>query len=89
MGIVNLNKNITVEHYSFNSRNHSKTYTLDQYVTKLRVLAKTCKFGNLQDELLRDRIVCAICNDKLKERLLRDDKLTLDKAIDICRAAED
>ena len=33
--------------------------------------------------------MCGISDDKLKERLLRDDKLTLDKAIDICRAAEE
>ena len=47
-------ENITVERYRFNSRNQSKTETIDQYVTELRVLAKTCKFGNLQDGLLRD-----------------------------------
>ena len=33
--------------------------------------------------------MCGICNDKLKEILLRDDKLTLDKAIDICQAVEE
>ena len=82
-------ENTTVERCRFNLRNQSKTETIDQYITELRVLAKTCKLGNLQDELLRDRIVCGICNDKLKERLLRDDKLTLDKTIDICRAAEE
>ncbi|GFN80779.1 polyprotein [Plakobranchus ocellatus] len=82
-------ENITVERYKFNSRNQTKTETFDQYVTDLKNLAKNCKFGNLQDELIRDKIVCGIANEKIKERLLREDKLTLDKAIDIFRAAEE
>ncbi|GFO09725.1 polyprotein [Plakobranchus ocellatus] len=82
-------ENITVERYKFNSRNQTRTETFDQYVTDLKKLAKTCKFGTLQDELIRDKIVCGIANEKIKERLLREDKLTLDKAIDICRAAEE
>ncbi|GFO22882.1 hypothetical protein PoB_004938700 [Plakobranchus ocellatus] len=76
-------ENITVERYKFNSRNQTRTETFDQYVTDLKNLAKNCKFGNLQDELIRDKIVCGIANEKIKERLLREDTLTLDKAIDI------
>ncbi|GFO18966.1 polyprotein [Plakobranchus ocellatus] len=82
-------ENITAERYKFNSRNQTRTETFDQYVTDLKYLAKNCKFRNLQDELIRDKIVCGIANEKIKERLLREDKLTLDKAIDICRAAEE
>ena len=50
-GYCKPNENITVERYRFNSRNQSKTETIDQYATELIVLEKTCQFGNLQDEL--------------------------------------
>ena len=57
-------------------------------MTVLRTLAATCEFQTLQDGLIRDRIVCGIKNQSLKERFLRETDLTLTKAVDICRAAE-
>ncbi|KAL5479802.1 hypothetical protein EMCRGX_G023380 [Ephydatia muelleri] len=45
-------------------------------------------FGTLEEELIRDRIVCGVSSEKIKERLLRERDLTLDKAIDLCRAEE-
>ena len=38
--------------------------------------------------VIRDRIVCGVTSDRVKERLLREQDLTLDKAIQICRAVE-
>lgn len=35
-----------------------------------------------------DRIICGINNQTIRERLLRESDLTLDKTLDICRAAE-
>ena len=59
-------------------------------MTVLRTLAATCEFETLQDGLISDRIVCGngIRNQMVKERLLRETELTLQKAIDICRAAD-
>ena len=62
--------------------------TIDQYVTELRTKARTCEFGDLTDSLIRDRFICGIPDNGLRERLLRTQDLTLDKAISICRAAE-
>jgi hypothetical protein len=81
-------KNLTYERHKFNIRNHEENQSIDQYVTELRTLASTCEFENLKDGLIRDRIVCGIRNQTLKERLLREADLTLKKAVDICRAAE-
>ena len=36
--------------------------------------------------MLRDRIVCGVCAEKVKEKVLRDKELTLQKALSICRA---
>ena len=49
-------------------------------------MAATCELESLH--LIRDRIVCGIKAQTLKERMLRENDLTLQKAIDICRAAE-
>ncbi|XP_052756325.1 uncharacterized protein K02A2.6-like [Galleria mellonella] len=38
--------------------------------------------------MLRDRVVCGIIDNTVRDRLLRTDDLTLNKAIHICQAAE-
>ncbi|XP_046857694.1 uncharacterized protein K02A2.6-like [Xenia sp. Carnegie-2017] len=84
----NPRKNITYERHKFNIRNQEDNESIDQYVTVLRTLAATCEFEALHDGLIRDRIVCGIRNQNIKERLLRESDLTLPKAVDICRASE-
>ena len=54
----------------------------------MRTLTSTCEFENLKDGLKRDRVICGIRNQALKERLLREASLTLKSAVDIRRAAE-
>ncbi len=62
--------------------------TIEQYVTELRHRSKTCEFGELTDSLIKDRIVCGIPDNGLRERLLREQDLNLEKALSLCRAAE-
>ena len=50
--------------------------------------AQTCKLSNLKDSLIRDHIVCGIICNRTCARLLKDSELTLQKALDICRANE-
>jgi hypothetical protein len=51
--------------------------------------AKTCEFGTLQDSaLIEDIIVCGIRDKDLRQRSLRDTKLTLPRAKNTARAAE-
>ena len=57
---------------------------IDQYVLELRLIAKNCRFGNLEDQLIRDQIVCGTCSEDVRQQLLRVDNLTLEKAISIC-----
>lgn len=80
--------NETVERYRFFTRNQGQKEGIDSYVTDLKVLASTCNFGEIKDSLIRDRIVCAGNDAGLKERLLREDKLTLEKCLHMCRATE-
>ncbi|CAG5019291.1 unnamed protein product [Parnassius apollo] len=80
--------NITVTRFKFFSRNQESGENIDQYVPALRVLSWQCDFGDLHESLLRDKIVCGIVNNTVRDRLLRTDDLTLSTAIQICQAAE-
>ena len=84
----NPRKNVTWERHVFNTRNQQPSETIDQYVTDLKTKAKSCEFGVLTDSLIKDRIVCGITDDRTRSRLLREPDLTLQKALDICRANE-
>ena len=80
-------KNVTYERYKvFTHVQGSKS--IDVYITDLKGLSKQCEFGDLCDSLIRDRIVCGIQSNYLRERLLQEPELSLTKAIDICRASE-
>ena len=78
--------NETYERYLFNQREQESGESFDAYLTTLRSLAKTCNFGELRDNLIRDRIVIGIRDNSVRKKLLAEGKLTLDKCINICRA---
>ncbi|KAJ8048052.1 hypothetical protein HOLleu_00217 [Holothuria leucospilota] len=84
----NPKKNLTVERHVFFTRAQNEGESIDTYVTDLKNKSKTCEFGNLEESLITDRIVCGIRSTGLRERLLRETDLTLSKALNICRAAE-
>ena len=80
-------KNVTYERYLFFSYMQN-SQTIDAFITDLRMKVKTCEFGTLHDSLIKDRIVCAIDNNSVRERLLRNTELTLEVAINTVQAAE-
>ena len=51
-------------------------------------MADNCEFQDSKDTLFRDRIVFGVTDNHVRERLLRVPDLTLDKALEIARAAE-
>ena len=82
-------KNVPFERYRFNRRVQEPGETYDQYRTALLKIAEGCEFQMItQDEILRDRLVFGIRDNKAKERLLRKSKLTLVDTDEICHAAE-
>ncbi|CAG9835035.1 unnamed protein product [Diabrotica balteata] len=81
-------KNVTYERYLFFTQDKIGLQTYDLYVTELRQLASTCEFDTLTDSLIRDRLILGISDVSLKDRLLREQGLTLSRGLEICRAAE-
>ena len=55
---------------------------------ELRHLARTCDFGQFLEEALRDRLVCGLNSGSIQKKLLSENDLTLQRAIDIATAAE-
>ena len=81
-------KNTIYERYLFFSRGQESGESIDKYATVLRNMADNCEFQDLKDSLIRDRIVLGVSDNHVRERLLRVPDLTLEKALEISRAAE-
>ena len=81
-------QNVIYERYIFNNRAQEQGETFDSFVSSLRTLAISCDYGNLRDDLIRDRIVNGCSDNGLRKHLLQEAKLTLKTAIDKGRAAE-
>ena len=84
----NPKRNLTVERHIFNSRMQHPGESIDKYITDLRLKVKTCEYGTMADEMIKDRIVVGVHSDIVRGRLLREKDLCLTKAMDICKAAE-
>ena len=54
--------------------------SFDIFVTDLKRRAEYWNFGAIKDSLIRDQIVVGINDPKLRERLLRETDLTLEKS---------
>lgn len=82
-------QNVTYERFRLFTRDQGATETVDHYMMEQRRIASNYDLDSITPEqILRDRLVTGIRIAKVRERLLRDNKLTLEKALDIVRAAE-
>jgi hypothetical protein len=81
-------KNIVYERVQFNRRHQEPNETANEFITALFKLSETCEYGELRNQLIRDRLVVGIANDKLSEKLQMDKDLTLEKAINTIKQSE-
>ena len=81
-------RNIIFERAKFNSRIQGEGESADTFITALYGLAEHCGFGQLHDELIRDRIVDGIRDVALSEKLQLDPNLDLQKAVNAVRQSE-
>ncbi|XP_047988200.1 uncharacterized protein LOC125227863 [Leguminivora glycinivorella] len=77
-----------MQRHKFFTRAQGPTESFDEFLTDLQNKSMTCNFSDKREELVRDVIVIGLANSAMKERLLRTEDLTLQKAITMCRAAE-
>ena len=80
--------NVVYERYLFNSAVQNPGEKIDDFVNRLRELSKSCEYGMLCDDLVRDRMVLGTTDNDLRLRMFREKAFTLDKAISIARESE-
>lgn len=77
--------NVTYERFLFFNRKQHQEESHEQFMVALKNLSKSCQFGTLKDELIKDIFVSGIVDKHLQEKLLRAENLDINKALEICR----
>lgn len=80
--------NVIIEQFKFFRRYQEEGEVFDKFLRDIRNLAKRCEFGNLEENMVRIRLVLGVKDLGLQERLLRAPDLSLEKTIDHCKSAE-
>ena len=62
-------RNTIFERAKFNSRKQEAGESVDDFITDLHCLARYCNYGNLHEEMIRDRIVVDIRDSKLSQKM--------------------
>ena len=77
-----------VKRFEFNSRRQREGELISVFVAKLRKIAEHCDFGNVLNDMLRDRLVCGTSAKAIQRPLLAEPALTFEKALETALAAE-
>ncbi|GAA51484.1 hypothetical protein CLF_106239 [Clonorchis sinensis] len=86
-------KNVIYARYLLQTYKQENGQDIDQFVRKLKSLAKDCEFKSVsateyQDECVRDAIINGLASTSIREKLLAQSKLTLDQAYQLARSLE-
>ena len=84
-------RNVICERARFNKRTQSPGEPVDTFIQDLYKLSESCDYGNLREDLIRDRIVVGVYtnySDALSDTLQAKSDLSLKKAIELSRQAE-
>ncbi|XP_062556988.1 uncharacterized protein LOC134221827 [Armigeres subalbatus] len=81
-------RNVIVDRLDFFSAVQTSRETIDDFVTRLKVVAKSAKLGNLESELIAYKVVTSNKWQHLRTKMLTIPDITLSKAVDLCRAEE-
>ena len=81
-------KNLIFKQACFNKISQLPNKPVEQFITEMHRLGDNCEFGEMKEELIRDRLVVGIRDHALSERLQMEAELTLDKAKQLIRQRE-
>ena len=73
--------------YQFWDHKRTEHQGFEDFYTELKFKASKCDFME-SDKMIRDKIVFSVTDKRLKERLLREKDLDLQRTVVVCRAAE-
>ena len=77
-----------MQRFKFNTRVRTQGESIAAYVAALRSLAEFCEFKETLNDMLRDRLVCGVNDERIQRRLLAEPTLTFDKALQLAQAIE-
>ena len=77
-------KNRMMEEFNFRSTKQDSNEGIEQYVTRLRVLAKHCEFNNVDREIMT-QVVLSCYSTKLRRELLKAKELTIVRLLELGR----
>ena len=82
--------NFRLQRYELSGRFQKKDEPIDAFISSLTNIALKCKFTDAErDSRVLDQLICGCANKEAQKILLgKDDKLTLDKAVDVVRTRE-
>ena len=82
-------KHILYERYTFWTIQQEVDESVDGYLTRIKLKLDTCEYPTeVRQELARDKFVFGLTDDRLKERLLREENLDLATAVGQAQRAE-
>ena len=80
--------NVVAERNKFRLRSQNVGESVVHYIAALRELASTCEFGEVTDDMIRDQLVEKTNSSRIRERLLLETGLTLQKAVTLASQIE-
>ncbi|XP_045104351.1 uncharacterized protein LOC123499883 [Portunus trituberculatus] len=81
--------NFRLARYNFLKLKQHESESYDNFIARLRIQADKCKFGESKCERILEQLIAGATHEKVQEKLLaKDEKFTLDQAIDVCRTFE-
>ncbi len=79
---------VIAERFRFHKRNQEEGESVAQYVAVLKKLWEHCAFGDHLQDALRDRLVCGLSNENIQRKLLTEEALTFQRAVDTAMSME-
>ena len=74
--------NVFYERYMFNRQAQKPGESINHYITDVIKVVENCQYGCLQDDLIRDKFISGIRDDKVREKLHSMKDLRLNKTIE-------
>ena len=77
-----------MQRFKFNTCVRQSSEKIAVYVARLRELTQFCEFGDSLEDMLRDRLICGVNDERLQRRLLAEPQLTFKKAMELSQTFE-
>ncbi|XP_062557795.1 uncharacterized protein K02A2.6-like [Armigeres subalbatus] len=87
-GKVTPKRNVILDRLEFFSATQFARESTDDFTTRLKILAQSAKLGNVKEDLITYKFVTANKWPQIRSKMLTITDITLDKAVDMCRAEE-